>query len=336
MTGRGRQQNHCDGCASCDRRSRRTAHRLCLTIAKSRVYHGVVLKVISAPELARNLDPILQALEESGTTLIIKHHDQPAALLVRFDAYVAMLATMDYSGWERWIEEVRAAFPTSVFAPPRRPKSVVPAFIDPEDIGYAPQHGQIGTSSGRRRLVEELGAMGIQLEEQQLGSVYSLVLSLAERKRVLYAEDLKLAVEEALGRATPGRFALNDVQVNAQSGVSASAEVALSDEGTVKSGRASGNGTLDAVFRAIQQVTGVPAELEDFSPAAATQGSDALGEAVVTLSQGSQVVVGRAAALDVVEAAANAYVNALNWLVRPQAAPIVPSPSGGVIRGSAH
>jgi hypothetical protein len=100
-----------------------------------------VLKVISAPELARNLDPILQALEESGTTLIIKHHDQPAALLVRFDAYVAMLATMDYSGWERWIEEVRAAFPTSVFSPPRRPKSVVPAFIDPVDIGYAPQLG---------------------------------------------------------------------------------------------------------------------------------------------------------------------------------------------------
>ena len=102
-----------------------------------------MLKVISAPELARNLDPILQALEESGTTLIIKHHDQPAALLVRFDAYVAMLATMDYSGWERWIEEVRAAFPTSVLSPPRRPKSVVPAFIDPADIGYAPQFGQL-------------------------------------------------------------------------------------------------------------------------------------------------------------------------------------------------
>ncbi|TME79930.1 MAG: hypothetical protein E6I47_09990 [Chloroflexi bacterium] len=66
-----------------------------------------------------------------------------------------------------------------------------------------------------------------------------------------------------------------------------------------------------------QGVTGVTAELEDFSLAAATQGSDALGEAVVTLSQGSHVVVGRAMALDVIEAAANAYVNALNWLVRP-------------------
>ena len=65
----------------------------------------------------------------------------------------------------------------------------------------------------------------------------------------------------------------------------------------------------------------MPAELEDFSLAAATQGSDALGEAVVTLSQGSNVVVGRAVALDVVEAAANAYVNALNWLVRPRPAP---------------
>ena len=293
-----------------------------------------MLKVISAPELARNLDPILKALEESGTTLIIKHHDQPAALLVRFDAYVAMLATMDYSGWERWIEEVRAAFPTAVVSPPRRPKSVVPAFIDPADIGYAPQFGQVGTTAGRRRLAEELAAMGMQLDEQQLGPVYSLVLSLAERKRVLYAEDLKLAVEEALGRATPGRFALTDVQVNAQSGVSSAAEIALRDEGVAKSGRATGNGTLDAVFRAIQQVTGVPAELEDFSLAAATQGSDALGEAVVTLSQGTQVVVGRAVALDVVEAAANAYINALNWLVRPQPAPTLPSPRGGAMNRS--
>jgi hypothetical protein len=279
---------------------------------ETRVYDDVVLKVISAPELARNLDPILQALEESGTTLIIKHHDQPAALLVRFDAYVAMLATMDYSGWERWIEEVRAAFPTSIFAPPRRPKSVVPAFIDPEDIGYAPQVGQFGTAAGRRRLAEELGAMAIQLDEKQLGSVYSLVLSLAERKRVLYAEDLKLAVDEALGRAAPGRYRLKDVQVHSQSGLSSSAEVSLVDDGVVKGGPATGNGTLDAVFRAIQDVTGVEAELEDFSLAAATQGSDALGEAVVTLSQGSHVVVGRAMALDVIEAAANAYVNALS------------------------
>src|SRR2546425_9326268 len=169
------------------------------------VYDGVVLKVISAPELARNLDPILQALEESGTTLIIKHHDQPAALLVRFDAYVAMLATMDYSGWERWIDEVRAAFPTSVFSPPRRPKSVVPAFIDPADIGYAPQFGQVGTTAGRRRPGAALGAMGIQLDDQQLGQGYSLVLSLAERKRARYTEALKLAGEEARGRATPGR-----------------------------------------------------------------------------------------------------------------------------------
>ena len=96
-------------------------------------------------------------------------------------------------------------------------------------------------------------------------------------------------------------------------------------------GNATGTGTLDAVFRAIQDTTGVPAELEDFSLAAATQGTDALAEAVVTLSQGSHVVIGRAMALDVIEAAANAYVNALNWLVRPQQsmAPTVTLPRGG-------
>ncbi|HEY8678228.1 MAG TPA: alpha-isopropylmalate synthase regulatory domain-containing protein [Candidatus Dormibacteraeota bacterium] len=283
---------------------------------RDRDYHGGVLKVISAPELARNLDPILKALEETGTTLIVKHGDQPAALLVRFDAYVAMLATMDYSGWERWIDEVRAAFPQSVFSPPRRLKAMVPAFVDPADLGYAPQFGQIGSTAGRRRLAEELTAMGIQLEEGQLGAVYALVLSLAERKRVLYAEDLKLAVDEALGRAAAGRFALVEMQVNARTGMSATAEVSLTVDGTMRQGRAVGDGTLDAVFRALQDLSGLSPDLEDFSLAAATQGSDALGEAVVTLSQDARVVVGRAVALDVVEAAATAYVNALNWLVR--------------------
>jgi 2-isopropylmalate synthase len=158
-------------------------------------------------------------------------------------------------------------------------------------------------------------------------------MSLAERKRVLYAEDLKLAVDEALGRATPGRYALTEVQVHSQSGLSSHAEVSIVDDGKSKTGTASGNGTLDSVFRAIQAVTGVEAELEDFSLAAATQGSDALGEAVVTLSQGSHVVIGRAMALDVIEAAANAYINALNWLVRPHTAP-PPQAGEGRVRSS--
>ena len=277
-----------------------------------------MLKVISAPELARNLEPILKALEESGTTLIVKHDQQPTALLVRFDAYVAMLATMDYSGWERWIEEVRRAFPDSVFSPPRRLKAMAPTFLDPADLGYAPAFGQVGSAAGRRRLAEELSAMGMALDDQQLGAVYSLVLNLAERKRVLYAEDLKLAADEALGRAAPGRFTLLDLQVHAESGLSATAEVSVLVDGSRRQGRSSGDGTLDAVFRALQEVTQLAPDLEDFSLAAATQGSDALGEAVVTLSQGSRVVVGRAVALDVIEAAAYAYVNALNWLHRQQ------------------
>jgi PHD/YefM family antitoxin component YafN of YafNO toxin-antitoxin module len=79
-----------------------------------------VLKVITPVELARDLDPILDSLDQSGNTVIVRRHDQPAALLVRFDAYVAMLATMDYSGWERFLEEVRAVFPKAPITPPRR------------------------------------------------------------------------------------------------------------------------------------------------------------------------------------------------------------------------
>jgi hypothetical protein len=272
-----------------------------------------VLKVISQQELAKNLDPILKALEESGSTLIIKKDEQPMALLLRFDSYVAMLATMDYSGWERWVDEVRAAFPKLEFAPPRRPKSLVPAFIDPSDIGYAPQFGQVGTSAGRRRVAEELALVGIELSEAELGAVYSLVLGLAERKRVLYPEDLKLAADETLGRA-PSKFRLDRLKITSESGVTSTAELEMTIEGKPASALATGAGPLDAAIKAVQQLTKLEAELEDFSLAAATRGTDAQGEAVVTLSQGARVVIGRAVSVDLVEAGVKAYVNALNWL----------------------
>lgn len=278
-----------------------------------------VIKVISPVELGRNIEPILKALEESGVTIIVKKEDQPSALLLRFDAYMAMLATMDYSGWERWVDELRAAFPHATLTPPRRPKSLAPAFIDPEDVGYSPKSGQVGTQSGRRRLAEELAGLGIELSDKELDSVYSLVLSLAERKRVLYPEDLKLAVDEALGRAATRRFALEDLDIHLQSGVACTAEVTVTVDGEPISRTATGAGPLDAAYKAIQQITGLAPELEDFSLAAATQGTDALGEAVVTLSHDNRVAVGKAVSLDVVEAGVKAYLNALNWLVRPAA-----------------
>jgi len=129
---------------------------------------------------------------------------------------------------------------------------VVPAFIDPADIGYAPQFGQVGTTAGRRRLVEELGAMGIQAGGAAARrGVLARDESCRAQARALRG-DLKLAVDEALGRATPGRYALKEVQVHSQSGLSSNAEVSITDDGARKTGTASGSGTLDAVFRAIQ------------------------------------------------------------------------------------
>ena len=158
--------------------------------------------------------------------------------------------------------------------------------------------------------------MGIQLNEDDLGAAYSLLLALAERKRVLYPEDLKLAADEALGRGQAGRFGLEQFQMHVHSGMDCTAEVVVRVDGESRPGTGRGSGPLDAGFRAIAVGTGLSPELEDFSLAAATRGSDALGEAVVTVSQGSTVVVGRAMSVDIIEAALNAYVNALNWLVR--------------------
>ena len=72
---------------------------------------------------------------------------------------------------------------------------------------------------------------------------------------------------------------------------------------------------MDAVYRTIDKI--VPAEhhLIDYMVSGVTGGTDALAEVTVRLGNGHNVFTGRAAALDIVEASARAYLQAINKLV---------------------
>lgn len=75
-----------------------------------------------------------------------------------------------------------------------------------------------------------------------------------------------------------------------------------------------GNGPVDAVFAAIQKMTGVELVLDDYSVRSVSIGADALGEATVRGHRNGEEAIGRAASTDVVEASAKAYLNAINRL----------------------
>ena len=69
---------------------------------------------------------------------------------------------------------------------------------------------------------------------------------------------------------------------------------------------------MDAVFRAIDSATGIQGRLTDVRIDAVTGDKDALGEVRVSVEFGRQEYAGRGLSRDVVEAAARAYVRAVD------------------------
>ena len=76
-----------------------------------------------------------------------------------------------------------------------------------------------------------------------------------------------------------------------------------------------GTGPVDAVCEALNALAQVPNELIEFSVKSVTEGIDALGEVTIRIRNKNKIYSGHSADTDVVVAAANAFVNALNRLV---------------------
>jgi len=71
---------------------------------------------------------------------------------------------------------------------------------------------------------------------------------------------------------------------------------------------------VDAVFRAITEITETKSELIQYQVKAITGGMDAQGEVTVTISEGGRRVIGHGAHTDIIVASGRAYVNAINKL----------------------
>jgi 2-isopropylmalate synthase len=73
-----------------------------------------------------------------------------------------------------------------------------------------------------------------------------------------------------------------------------------------------GDGPLDAIFRTIEEITGVAVVVRDFRVISVTRGKDAQGESTIEVEHDGRVYRGRGVSTDTVEAATLAFVNAVN------------------------
>jgi 2-isopropylmalate synthase len=191
----------------------------------------------------------------------------------------------------------------------------------PEVIGLKESKLVMGKHSGRHAFREKLVDLGYDLTEEQLNLAFSKFKDIADRKKHVTDEDLRALIEEKLIE-TPEVFALDTLEVNFSNQAVPSASVKLkTQDGELIALTADGNGSVDAIYHAIDQLTGEQFELEDYGIQSVTQGTDALGEVHVVLKQNGVSVQGRGVSTDILEASARAYLNAINRLIEKRKAP---------------
>jgi 2-isopropylmalate synthase len=183
----------------------------------------------------------------------------------------------------------------------------------PEDVGVKQTSLVMGKHSGRHAFREKLKELGYELGDNALNDAFNRFKDLADRKKIVYDEDIVALVDDEIAQAHD-RIKIVSLTVIAGTQGPQQATLVLDIEGHHHTTQAKGNGPVDAIFNAIHQLVPHTAKLMLYQVHAVTEGTDAQAEVSVLLEEGGKEVAARGADPDTLVASARAYINALNKL----------------------
>ena len=186
--------------------------------------------------------------------------------------------------------------------------------MDPRSVGVAQSRLVLGKHSGRHQFRQHLKEMGFRLSLKEVDALFfGPFKELADRKKEVFDEDLAALVEnQMVGEAETWR--LCGFQVATATGGMPTATVELEEVVTKRRVRdaATGDGPVDAIFRALERLSGVILKLEDYQIRSVTSGKEAQGEVRLEARRGDWTVSARGVSTDILEASARAYLSAIN------------------------
>ena len=182
----------------------------------------------------------------------------------------------------------------------------------PQDVGFVGTNLVLGKHSGRHAFRDRVEQLGFSLNKDSLERAFKDFIAVADKKKDVYDSDIVALVENRIGE-TPDRWRIVSFHTSAGTGSVPTATLELQCENEpVVCDAATGDGPIDAIFRAIERVIGIQARLEDFEVHSVSSGKDALGDVRVELSVNGRNYSGKGVSTDVIEASARAYLKALN------------------------
>jgi 2-isopropylmalate synthase len=186
--------------------------------------------------------------------------------------------------------------------------------MDPSSIGIPKTSLVLGKHSGRHAFRDRVTFLGYTLTDEQLNAAFERFKALADKKKEVFDEDIEALVDEQL-ELQEDVWELVSIQVTAGSKTTPTATVTLRDSnGQTVQDASIGDGPVDAIYSAIQRLTGIRMSLTDYRIRSITRGTEAQGEAQVELEHSGRKIRGRGLSTDILEASALAYIAAVNRL----------------------
>jgi 2-isopropylmalate synthase len=203
--------------------------------------------------------------------------------------------------------------------------------MTPESVGLTKAQLVLGKHSGRHAFVKRLQELGHDLPKEQLANAFARFKELCDKKKEVFDEDL-LAIVEQETLAVPELWTLDYLATTSGTRSIPTATVVLRRGEDLLQDSATGDGPVDAAYKAVDRITGLSGTLLSYSIRAVTAGKDALGEASINVRfAGGRELAARAASTDIVESSVRAYLAAANRFLAIAAAeahPGVEQPGG--------
>ena len=181
-----------------------------------------------------------------------------------------------------------------------------------EDIGLDKNSLVLGKHSGRHAFKDKLVSLGYELSSEQIEIAFNKFKTLADSKKDVFDEDIRELVNDEFVGAEK-TYEVLVLSSNSCNKGHASTALTLRYKDEILSDSALGNGGVDAIFKAIDRISGISGSLKDYQVKAVSQGKDALAKVTVKVEfKDEGAIIGRGLDVDTMLASAKAYVAALN------------------------
>jgi len=183
--------------------------------------------------------------------------------------------------------------------------------MTPQSVGIKHSTLVLGKHSGRHALKQRYAELGYQLSGVELQSAYKIFCSIADQKKEIFDEDLETILESGVS-STEEVYHLVNLQITSGTNLRPTATVELKQGEQLAIDSATGDGPVDAAYKAVERITGVVGKLTEYSIKSVHSGHDAIGEVFVRVDFDGTLMNGRAASTDIIAGSVHAYIEALN------------------------